>query len=148
VLTGALDYLARCERAASLRNRRDLIQHYQECWRFLWDINCGALPLPILAQFPKVECPPSAPGPMKGWKRDLLSRPMRKVVKTRDEFVPSSLGADGYWITLIQLSCSHIIEELKLLTGERPMFRRRCRECANPARATYAQLQRKGVKPV
>jgi hypothetical protein len=142
--THILDYLAKCEHAAVICHRNDLIRHYQECWYLVHQANFGNLPLPIMAHFPKPECPPILPGPLKPWEKQKYSRPMRKVVSQREERRVDEHGHVNGVTTVLVLECGHETESLFGETEVVKAKRRRCRVCVDVDAVAKLALQRAG----
>lgn len=129
--THVLDYLAKCEHAAVIRNRRDLIAHYHQCWSLVWEQVNGVLPLLIMNQFPKTECPPPVLGPMKGWERQKYQHPLRRVTGRRDERVMDTHGVYVATVTVLELECGHEAECVLGGDAASNAKRRRCRVCVD-----------------
>jgi hypothetical protein len=144
--TGVLDYLARCERAAALRNRRDLVDHYQQCWNLVHDGVYGLLPLPMLRPPYPTQCPPPMPKPLKGWEKQKYSKPLRRVTRRRDVAVKDGHGVTIGHLTVLELECGHEWESAVVLEADENPKWRRCRSCANSGYAASVEVGRR--KPV
>ena len=142
--THVLDYLAKCEHAAVICNRRDLVTHYQECWYLVHQANFGQLPLPIMGGSPKPECPPVLPGPLKGWEKQKYSRPMRKVVSRRAERVVDEHGHHVAAVTILALDCGHEVDCVLGDQDAETAKRRRCRVCVDMDAVAKLTLRRAG----
>jgi hypothetical protein len=140
--THVLDYLAKCEHAAALRNRRDLVTHYHECWLLVFERVGGVLPLPIVSVQPRPMCPPPEPRPFKGWEKQKYSKPLRKVLKWNDVPIRDDKGNIVAWETLLTLECGHVMASFVQLAAEAKPKHRRCRECSRPENAAMVEAGR------
>jgi hypothetical protein len=140
--THVLDYLAKCEHAAVIRSRRDLVQHYHECWLLVFERINGILPLPLAVRVDRPACPPPLPAPLKGWERDKYSKPMRKVLECTESVrtVPGSKAK--YTVLVLRLECGHEIEEFTGIDPEKHPLRRRCVHCSNVRHAAQVETKR------
>jgi hypothetical protein len=133
--TGVLDYLARCERAASFRNHRDAVLHYQQCWRLVFDCAYGSIPLPFLRHDPAPYCPPIAAPTLKPWEIAKYSRPLRRVLRTFQQTCGGELEGGTYSATMLELECGHVLEDILFWDNDKPAKRRRCPQCASDMHA-------------
>lgn len=137
-----LDYLAKCEHAAALRNRRDMVVHYQECWRLVFEQLNGLLPLPIMAVTPRPLCPEPVVARLKGWERDKYSKPSRRVVDMYEAASQSAIARYGIGAVVLILECKHEVDAGPLYDPNKPPKRRRCAQCQSASYAQRVELQR------
>ncbi len=125
-----LGYFALMERAASLRNNRLAVQHFQECWLVVCERFYGSALTPLYRA-----ATPCAPLPVltfslrQRWFKDKYSRPLRRVVGRIARHDSSGLGAGARDIEYDVLECGHQVVSHAAEFGERPARHRRCGEC-------------------
>jgi hypothetical protein len=122
VLSYLRDMIELCRNA----HRPDLEYEYQDAWYLVACRIYGPLP-------PRPPCKghyvsaPVVTGPPPKWKRDMLSKPLRKIVRRFTEL------DKGFRSEYEQLECGHRIMALIEIPGSSPARRRRCGECAREA---------------
>lgn len=122
VLSYLRDMIELCRNA----HRPDIEHEYQDAWRLAAAQIYGPLPPRAACKGHYVSAPVVA-GPPPKWKRDMLSKPYRKIVRRFTE-LDGSLRSEYE-----QLECGHRIMALMELPGASPAKRRRCGECAHEA---------------
>lgn len=138
--TRVLDYLERCERRADLDCNRFAAIHYKGVWAFVFDHTFGGIPQPWI-HTPKLDYV-DVPVLRKktGYQIEMLKRPMRKIVR-RVESVRKAAGGRLQETYIIEvLDCGHRLPERQRWFDETPAKRRRCADCATPARAVAVEV--------
>lgn len=126
-----LEYLEACERAASLRNHRATVQHFQECWLIVHQSFFGSYSVPSMGGavcHQSTEAVSSAARPL--WFEQKYSRPVRRVIARVSETGDASAGAGGESILFDVLECGHKLLARHRLAGGTPARHRWCAECS------------------
>jgi hypothetical protein len=132
-LQGVIEYLDNCARIARFSHNLEAERLYSKTSEFVLLHTHGQIPRP-----PSIPIPPQPETPPMNreipiWKREVLARPMRKVLKHWEVDVWSSRPGYSYKMRRMKLSCGHLLDEFPISLGAAAPQRRRCRQCANEA---------------
>jgi hypothetical protein len=135
-----LDYLERMEDLCRRMHRGKLADDYNAAYEIVAVSLYGPLPSPwdtFVARKPLPVYPEEKPKTTPGWKKEMLSRPLRKVIATIER-TESSLHGASLAVVYEILECRH---ENALYPGEQPGRRRRCKDCAAANRKKAQQAE-------
>lgn len=143
-----LEYLQRMEDFCLKLHRPELARDYHEAYAVMgltiygplpsrWDMQLARERARMLTSSPAAA--EDQPKTIPGWKRELLARPMRKVIGTLTRKEPGPYGKEEAAVYEI-LECRH--EHGPLYWGQEPGRRRRCRLCAAANKKKAQQTER------
>jgi len=136
-----LDYLRNMVELCRQAHRPDLEHEYAEAWCLAATKIFGPLPPRAVCQGHYVAPPVASSRPAPQWKKDMLAKPYRKIVRRLTE-LNGTLRSEYE-----QLECGHRMVAGIDMPGDPPAKRRRCSECAFEATTgkkpvSSARLQR------
>jgi len=125
-----LAYFETMERAAELRNKRVIVQHYRDCWLAVCEAYYGADNSPARTILHNSTAAAAAATSLRPrWFIEKYSRPMRKVVARTSKTVAGRRRGDEYTQQFDVLSCGHLIADHSADCGTAPAKHRRCEKC-------------------
>lgn|SRR5262249_50855894 len=131
-----LNYFETMERAAELRNKRVIVQHYRDCWLVVCEAYYGADEGPARAKLHTSAAAAAHVCPVRPrWFIQKYSRPMRKVVARTSKTVAGRRRGDEYTEHFDVLSCGHLIADHSADHETAPAKHRRCEQCQSTASA-------------
>lgn len=127
-------YLERRLQVAEHYNRRWDSHFYEMAWLLVFECYYGANPRALLQVVPPSVTVRTNPNSEKPWFREKYARPLRRVVRNEDYYVPAHDGQpDTEWFDQV-LECGHRIEmQYSAPSAKRPKHRR-CPECVEVTR--------------
>lgn len=130
VVRHVLSYFSDRCRLADFQNDRAARLHYEQCWALAFVAYYGPNLLPPAYRIPKLAPAVEAPREVPPWKREMLARPLRKIVRRRVVTLRGAGPEPDTITTMEELECGHEMPASVALEGAAPAKRRRCAQCA------------------
>lgn len=137
------DYLRNIIAYWELSGRPDLVRDYEDALELVCIALYGYPPAHVTRRVQVLNVPCPQAGALPKWKRDLLGRPLRRIVHVDvfREFTANGRTNSLMWQEL--LACGHINIHYPFTATERRARHRRCKECQNQQRSVHAELDQR-----